>query len=231
MWYWSTMFHVWKITGSLCPHLSHDFRPTVKSSKVLHSPRLWFQIPWNYGRCLCCWNFIQWVLSAFLSLTFALIPSLSFTWKSISPTKKFLKLWSNLYFLYYIILSAFASPVGGLLFSIEIVSTFFSMHSYWQGFFAGQWTSIPLSHSLHFLTSSSLPLSPSPSPHINHEYNCPVQFYRPNSFYVFYFFSCQMLWLNTAIQTWKQTWESKLQFKLGNKLGNTRTMKPTLVKM
>ncbi len=30
----------------------------------------------------------------------------------------------------------FASPVGGVLFSIEIVSVFFSVTSYWHGFFA-----------------------------------------------------------------------------------------------
>lgn len=33
--------------------------------------------------------------------------------------------------------ATFAAPVGGVLYSIEIVSVFFSVRSYWQGFFAG----------------------------------------------------------------------------------------------
>ncbi|RWS31260.1 chloride channel protein 2-like protein [Leptotrombidium deliense] len=35
--------------------------------------------------------------------------------------------------------STFAAPVGGVLYSIEIVSVFFSVRSYWQGFFAATW--------------------------------------------------------------------------------------------
>ncbi|RWS01979.1 chloride channel protein 2-like protein, partial [Dinothrombium tinctorium] len=35
--------------------------------------------------------------------------------------------------------ATFASPVGGVLYSIEIVSVFFAVRSYWQGFFAATW--------------------------------------------------------------------------------------------
>ncbi|KAI1301622.1 Chloride channel protein 2 [Halotydeus destructor] len=38
--------------------------------------------------------------------------------------------------------AAFASPVGGLLYSIEIVSVYFSVRSYWQGFFAATWSAL-----------------------------------------------------------------------------------------
>lgn len=35
--------------------------------------------------------------------------------------------------------ATFAAPIGGVLYSIEIVSVFFSVRSYWQGFFAATW--------------------------------------------------------------------------------------------
>lgn len=35
--------------------------------------------------------------------------------------------------------ATFAAPIGGVLYSIEIVSVFFAVRSYWQGFFAATW--------------------------------------------------------------------------------------------
>lgn len=31
--------------------------------------------------------------------------------------------------------SCFASPVGGVLFSIEVTTTYFAVRNYWRGFF------------------------------------------------------------------------------------------------
>ena len=35
--------------------------------------------------------------------------------------------------------ATFASPIDGVLYSIEIVSVFFAVRSYWQGLFAVTW--------------------------------------------------------------------------------------------
>uniref|UniRef100_A0A914CU91 Uncharacterized protein n=1 Tax=Acrobeloides nanus TaxID=290746 RepID=A0A914CU91_9BILA len=34
----------------------------------------------------------------------------------------------------------FSSPVGGVLFSIEVTSVYFAIRNYWRGFFAATWS-------------------------------------------------------------------------------------------
>lgn len=42
-------------------------------------------------------------------------------------------------FFFFFSVTAFAAPIGSVLYSIEIVKSFFAVRSYWEGFFAATW--------------------------------------------------------------------------------------------